>query len=271
MPIARLAPDLEMHYLLDDYTDPWRVSETVLMLHGNAENGGVWFGWVPHLARYFRVVRPDMRGYGNSTPMPRDFAWSMDVVVDDYLALMNTLGVERFHLVGAKLGGTFARRLAARCPGRVLTLTLAGVPEPRRIMGPDYAARGKEIEQRGAEPWARRSMRKRLGSAFPQEGAEWWIKQMGKTAVSTLAGFIASFNEMDLMADLPRISSPTLVISTPGSALGSEEETRAWQKMIPDSRLLILPGDSYHVAASDADRCAEETLRFILGAGATPH
>ena len=63
--------------------------------------------------------------------------------------------------------------------------------------------------------------------------------------------------------DRPKIVCPTLVITTEGSALGSVDETAAWQRQIPDSTLLVLPGNSYHVAASDADRCARETLAFI--------
>jgi hypothetical protein len=38
---------------------------------------------------------------------------------------------------------------------------------------------------------------------------------------------------------------------------------RAWQQQIPDSELLVLPGNSYHVAATHADRAAEATLDFI--------
>jgi len=38
MPTARIAADLEMHYLVDDYTDPWRDPETILLLHGNCES-----------------------------------------------------------------------------------------------------------------------------------------------------------------------------------------------------------------------------------------
>ena len=53
-------------------------------------------------------------------------------------------------------------------------------------------------------------------------------------------------------------------MTTEASALGSVESTRAWQTMIPNSELRVIPGDSYHVAATDADRCAEETLQFIL-------
>ena len=261
-----VAPDLDMRCRIDDYTDPWSETETILLLHGNAESGKVWFAWVPHLARHFRVVRPDMRGYGDSTPMPRDFAWSVDTIVDDYLALMDALGAARFHLVGAKLGGTIARRMAARCPERVRTLTLAGVPGPLRNMGPTYTARGVEFETQGVEHWARRTIGGRLGSTFPPQGVEWWIRHMGRTPVSTMLGFIKYFNQLDITHDLPQIRCPTLVITTEGSGLGSVAETRAWLQLIPNSRLLVLPGDSYHVAASDADRCAQETLAFVSSA-----
>ena len=121
-----------MFYLVDDFTDPWRKPETILLLHGNAESSAAWYAWMPHLARGFRVVRPDMRGFGDSTPMPRDFQWSFDVMIEDYLALMDTLGIERFHLVGAKIGGTIARAFAARRPDRVLTLSVIGSPTPLR-------------------------------------------------------------------------------------------------------------------------------------------
>ena len=44
MPTVRLTPDLEMHYLIDDFTDPWREPEAMLLLHGNCESGAAWFG-----------------------------------------------------------------------------------------------------------------------------------------------------------------------------------------------------------------------------------
>ena len=264
MPILRIPPDLDLHYLVDDFTDPWRQPATILMLHGNAESSIAWYAWVPTLARRYRVVRPDMRGFGASTPMPRDFAWTLDVIVDDYCRLMDALGIERFHLVAAKIGGTIARAFAARRPERVRTLTVVGTPPPLRV-GAD--ARVPELvegfETQGVEPWARQSMAGRLGSRFPAEGVEWWTSFMGRTAVSTQVGFMGTIACADIRADLPKIACPTLVITTEGSGLASVDETRAWQQQIPDSELLVLPGDSYHVAASDAERCAEETLRFI--------
>jgi len=47
MPTFQANPDLAMHYEIDDFTDPWRQPETILLLHGNAESSAAWYGWVP--------------------------------------------------------------------------------------------------------------------------------------------------------------------------------------------------------------------------------
>ena len=264
MPILRIPPDLDLRYLVDDYTDPWQDPDTILMLHGNAESSASWYAWVPTLARHFRVVRPDMRGFGVSTPMPRDFPWTLDVIIDDYCRLLDALGVERAHLVAAKIGGTIARAFAARRPERVRTLTVAGTPPPfRQGAAENVPAIVEEFEKLGVEHWAWRTMAGRLGSTFPPAGAEWWTRFMGRTAASTQIGFMPTIAVADIRADVPRIACPTLVITTEGSGLASVDETRSWQETIPGSELLVLPGDSFHVAASDADRCAQATLDFI--------
>ena len=86
---------------------------------------------------------------------------------------------------------------------------------------------------------------------------------MGRTAVSTQLGFMQTIACADIRGDVPQITCPTLVITTEGSGLATVDETRSWQQTIPDSELLVLPGDSYHVAASDAVQCAQATLAFI--------
>jgi pimeloyl-ACP methyl ester carboxylesterase len=264
MPRFQPTPDLTMHYQVDDFTDPWRKPETALLLHGNAESGAAWYGWVPHLARRYRVVRPDMRGFGASTPMPRDYPWTLDIVIDDFIRLMYRLEIGQFHLVGAKIGGTIARAFAARRPERVQTLTVVGTPPPVREGVAERAPElAEEFQTQGVEHWARRTMAGRLGSEFPRTGVEWWIKFMGRTAVSTQIGFMKTIACADIRADVPKIGCPTLVITTDGSGLASVDQTRNWQQQIPQSDLLVLPGDSYHVAASHAERCAAATLDFI--------
>src|SRR3982750_2550217 len=113
MPSLQIPPDLDLHYLVDDFTEPWREPSTILTLHGNSESSASWYGWVPTLARHYRVVRPDMRGFGASTPMPRDFPWTLDVIIDDYCRVLDALGGGRARAVRAKVGGPLARPFAA--------------------------------------------------------------------------------------------------------------------------------------------------------------
>jgi 3-oxoadipate enol-lactonase len=267
MPEFQLSPGVAMFYRDDDCTDPWRTPETVLMLHGFAESGLAWNGWMPHFARRFRVIRPDMRGFGRSTPMPVDYPWTIDGIIDDFMRLVDHLGVERFHVVAAKSGGAFAIRLAATHPGRVLTLTGA---EARTISGDKSGpvnSRGSdlqtEFERSGIEGWARSSMPGRLGRHCSPELFEGWIKLMSATPISTAIGFTRMVPGVDLTADLPRVTCPTLLISNEEVGAPVLAAIRARLALIPRAELLVLPGDSTHVAATDPQTCARITLSFI--------
>lgn len=271
MPHIRVSPDLEMFYQLDDFTDPWTDSEVVLLLHGVAENSGVWFAWVPHLGRRFRVLRPDMRGFGQSTPMESGFRWSLDRIVEDYVSLLSRLNIARVHLVGAKLGGMIALHFAATQPQLVKTLTVLGGPTSGKQV-PTATSPGivHEFEKNGVEAWSWISMDKRLGSAMPRSSKEWMAKTMGKTAVSTLTGCFRDDVEFDVSHELELISCPTLIFTTTASGLGSVEQVKASQRKIANSELEVLEGDSFHVAFADADRCAARTLQFIEGHSSPP-
>ena len=113
----------------------------------------------------------------------------------------------RFRLAGAKIGGTLARAFAARGPERLITLTDAGTPQPKRP-GAVESVPGliHDFETHGVEYWARPNMANRLGSAFPPEGSKWWCQYMGRTAVSTQVGFMPAIACADITADLPNIT-----------------------------------------------------------------
>src|SRR5207249_7202067 len=167
----------------------------MLLLHGNAESSLAWYACVPRMARRFRVVRPDMRGYGASTPMPRDFTWTLDVIIDDYARLMDSLGAGRFHLVAAKIGGVIARAFAARRPERVATLTVIGSPPPLRKGAERIPALTEEFETKGVEHWARRTMAGRLGDSSPARASSggsdsWAARPCPRWSVSTPASTI---------------------------------------------------------------------------------
>ncbi len=264
MPCIRTAPDLQTWYCIDDFTDPWSDAPWVVLMHGVAESSDAWYAWIPHLARRYRVLRFDMRGFGRSSPMPRDYPWNLDQVGDDLLALTQALGITSFHLVSAKVGGTMALQFASRRPKALRSLAVHGTPVV--AANPDYSSR--EIDEHGVGHWARRTMTNRLGTGMPPEAREWWAQMMARTPASTQAGFMDHLQAIDIRPVLPRIACPTLVVITgdPNNAaqnLTGLEATRAWQSTIPQSELLVIPNDSFHVAATAPDEAAAATRRFI--------
>ncbi|MEV0646957.1 alpha/beta hydrolase [Phytomonospora sp. NPDC050363] len=99
----------------------------VLLLHGHPRTHATWHAVAERLAEHHTVVCPDMRGYGGSSkPKPvRDHsAHSKRAVAADCLALMNTLGFERFAVVGHDRGSLAALRLALDHPTAVTALTV---------------------------------------------------------------------------------------------------------------------------------------------------
>lgn len=257
-------PGITLAYRVDDFTDPWAAAPTVLMLHGLAESGEAFRAFVPALARRARVVRLDLRGYGASTPMPADHPWRFEALVEDAAALLDHMGVAQAHVVGGKIGGTIALALAARHPGRVARLATLGAPASLTQMAARTPGWRAQIAKEGVRAWVDATNNGRMGSAMMPAQLDWWAALMARTAPSTLEGFLQMVPCVDVTPEVGRITTPTLVVTTTGSGLGSVDEVRAWQERIPGSRLAVIESDSYHVAASDADAAAALVRDFFF-------
>jgi pimeloyl-ACP methyl ester carboxylesterase len=265
MPTVETAPGIQVHYTVDDFTDPWNAAPTVLFIHGLAESGEAFRAFVPALARHARVVRMDLRGYGRSPAMPADHPWRFDALVEDVVALVGALGSPKVHLVGGKIGGTIALAVAARHPALIDRLAVLGAPASLRDMASLTPGWRAQIAREGVLAWVRATNGGRMGSGMMPGQLEWWAQMMGRTAPSTLEGFLQMVPSVDVREEVSRIAAPTLVVTTTGSGLGSVETVRAWQEQIPGSRLTVIDSDSYHVAASDADEVAGLVRQFLLG------
>ncbi len=97
--------------------------ETVILLHGSASSGAVWRRSAAVLRSLYRVITPDLIGYGRSAAWPEGAPYSLDAETRLLAALLPCCG-EPFHLVGHSFGGTVALHLALSNPVRVRTLTL---------------------------------------------------------------------------------------------------------------------------------------------------
>ena len=100
-----------LFYRADDFTDPWTDASTVVLLHPGMGSSLRLFGWVPHLARHFRVVRPDTRGHGRSEPGPLD-GLGHDRLSLDLFELFDHLGIASAHVMGSSAGGMIAGQAA---------------------------------------------------------------------------------------------------------------------------------------------------------------
>ena len=70
MPLLKRKSAPTLHYRLDDFTDPWKNAGTIVLQHGFGRSSQFWYSWVPYLSRFYKVLRIDLRGMGQS---PVDF------------------------------------------------------------------------------------------------------------------------------------------------------------------------------------------------------
>lgn len=100
----------------------------VLLLHGSGPGVSAYANWrltIPTLSQHLRVIAPDAVGFG-FTERPAGITYSMQQWVDQAVGLLDTLGIEKTHLVGNSFGGGLALHLAATHPDRVSKLVLMG-------------------------------------------------------------------------------------------------------------------------------------------------
>jgi pimeloyl-ACP methyl ester carboxylesterase len=105
--------------------------EPVLFLHGNLSSATWWEETMLALPAGYRGIAPDQRGYGDADPAARvDATRGMGDYVDDAVALLDALGIDRAHLVGNSLGGVVVWRLMASAPDRFRTVTQVAPGSP---------------------------------------------------------------------------------------------------------------------------------------------
>ena len=105
--------------------------DAVLMVHGLGGTSNTWHAQTGVLARHFRVLRPDLEGSGRS---PATGPLSIAGFAADMLRILDTLRIERAHVVGHSMGTMVCQALAVQHPDRVRSLALfgpiVGLPEP---------------------------------------------------------------------------------------------------------------------------------------------
>ena len=263
MPVASLPGDLEMYYQDDCYGDPWRTQETVVLHHGNAKNSRLWYAWVPLLARQYRVIRLDARGFGRSTVPPPGYDWSLSGFGTDLANLLDYLEVEKCHLIGETVGGTISLHFAYEHPERLHTVTAC--TSPFKFTGvSSYVENRQLVLDEGVEAWVRQTADRRLepGHSDPAHH-EWYAQQMMNTTAHVVADTLGYLSNQDLTPILPQINTPALVIVGQNSSMNTADRAQGMASLLPDVRLAEIPGGTGYIQHSDPEACVDAWREFI--------
>jgi pimeloyl-ACP methyl ester carboxylesterase len=129
--------------------------EPILLIHGNVSAARFFEELMLALPEHYRLVAPDLRGYGRSESKPVDATRGVADWSDDIYALVQALELDRPHLVGWSLGGNIALQYAIDHPAELRSLTLIASSSPYGFGGtgglngtannPEYAGSGGGI------------------------------------------------------------------------------------------------------------------------------
>ena len=254
---------LEIAYALDDYTDPWKPSDTLILIHAAMGSSKRFYAWVPHLARDFRVLRIDMRGHGQTeTPGPSQL--DQQRIVKDIVELADHVGAKRFHVAGSSAGAIVAEKVAIDHPERLLSLAaFAGTGGIRHALQ-DQNSWVKRIGEKGLGAFLRETIADRVDLESADPGfVEWFIAESAKTPVAVLERFVPMMREFVTIESLHRIRCPVLAVAPGGDPIHTVDNYRALPDRIPGCEFIVYEGLPHNITDAVPDRCAEDLLRFL--------
>lgn len=242
---------IAVHHVVTGRTDP--DAPAVVLANSLGSTLAMWDANLAALEERFRVVRYDTRGHGAS-PVP-DGPYSIDDLTDDLVALLDSLGLERAHVVGLSLGGMTAMRLGAREPGRVDRMVVL--------------CTGARLDPVSA--WTDRAATVRAGgpaAVAPAVVARWFTQghldahpdvrrrceaMVAATPAEGYAACCEAIAAMDLRGDLASISAPTLAVAGADDPATPPAHLSTIARTVRDGRLLVVPGAAHLANAEQPD------------------
>jgi 3-oxoadipate enol-lactonase len=269
MPELHRAGRPTLHYALDDYTDPWRQAPYLFLQHGYGRSGRFWYSWVPYLSRFFKIVRPDLRGLGQSgIPDDLEAGLSVEAYIEDLLALIEALGGEPIHYCGESLGGILGIVLAAQHPQRLRTLSLVAAPllinqDTQRAFAFNYATWQQALRMMGSRKWADAA---NAATRFP-EGTDpgllaWYADEMGKSSVEVLIRMSRIASTVDATPYTDRVCTPTLGLYPEHAPVTIQSQEEILKERIRSLKIVHVPSRHHTIQNIMPATLAEEVLHF---------
>jgi pimeloyl-ACP methyl ester carboxylesterase len=256
----------------------------VLLLHGFPQTSRCWAHQLDALAAAgHRAVAFDQRGYSPGA-RPSDVAeYKPPLLVRDVLDVADTLGAERFDLVGHDFGGMVAWMVGGHHPERVRTLTVASTPHPAAFRGSYKAAGSNQHERSGYMRAFRETPRGEMEAALladdaaalrgvyaglPSDAVDEYVQVLSQPGA--LVAAIDWYRVMSgaASAATPPASMPTLYAwSDNDPALGREAAEATAALVSGPYRFEVLEGIGHWVPEQGADRFTPLLLEHLGESG----
>lgn len=257
-------PEGALYYDVCDIVPPWiEAKETILFHHGLAIDADIWVTWLPELAGRYRIVRPEMRGFGRSFVPEPGARWAIELLARDVLDVMQAVGAPRVHFVGESTGGTVGMYLAAHHPEAVQTLTTVSAAHRGGSIQLSRLLRD-DIDTLGMDGWSEKLMPLRFHQGGLSPEMHGWFHDVQRgCSPRACADLVEMLVGTDLTPLLPKIQAPTLILAPDDSPFVPVEVQVERLRAIPGSELQIVAGARHGVSHSHGVACARALRDFL--------
>lgn len=247
--------------------------EALILLHGHSLDTRMWNAQFDAFAQHYRCIRFDFRGYGQSSKQREDFQMTH---LDDLLTVMDTLRIEKAHIVGLSMGSFVAGDMLAMAPERMLSCVMASggirsVKGPSEPMDAEESARRDQeiaaLKAKGIDVYKREWLDALVadgGSRREEIRADLWQMIHDWDAWQALHKEVRLFWAREawqrLEATCPTV--PTLMLR--GDAKGENKAYRPKElKFLPNGRSLLLPDCGHMMNMEQPETFNKVVLDFL--------
>jgi len=238
----------------------------LILIHGLGMSLRDWDACTPALARYHRVWRLDVRGFGESEKPAGPY--SPQLFARDVAGLARACHITHAHVAGISMGGVIAQRLALDFPDLVRSLTLISTSsEVKTQAQAAWEELAANVEQHGVV--AEASFIERLfAPSFVIAHPEKVRDRVSREAANDPRAWAAAARAVSVFnwtADLSRVQVPTLIVQGLEDTLTPPGGAVKMSRSLPHSRLFMLAGCGHFVPDEKPEIFTYTLLAFLAG------
>ena len=243
----------------------------VVMINALGADLSMWDAQMPALTEHFRVLRYDQLGHGASEV--REGPYSIRMLGEDLVSLMDSLDIQRAHIVGISLGGMIAMWLAIHHPERVDHL-VAMCTAPSFGNASGWHERAAMARRHGlteiADAAAGRWLTSGFAAAHPDIRRR-LVDMVQRTPVEGYAGCCEAIAGTDLSDELERITAPTLTMAAEFDAGSPPATLQKIADSIAGARSVVIRHAAHLANIGQPDAVNAALLAFLPHEPHEPH